>query len=507
MLLLNRNGNELKPKELWDTKNSPLLEGAGCPLNCIYCIQKSINSEQGRETGYITSDIDGGISLNTRLMVGNTVVREISVPNLLLELQKYPYYRKESSVIIENFNDPGVNWQTSLTIAESLINKFQHTGPIIFITKLGITQRVLTGLQHLQFIGGKPIVIVTYANLPHKIEPVSIPIRLNNLRHLRENHIPAILSMRPIISGINDTELSIREIANEAAPYADAIIFGGLFVYPEILKAFNEAGYFLDEIYTKEKYTMEKVILPHVKPMINQVMADSGIQAPVYEHTSCAVAYLLTTFYNKPSFDRMVHWGNRGRPLFAACSSCPDIQKIQCKLISEIQPDIAIKKAEYALNLIGYQNPEIIFSSERAALFAQEISLTVGEQFPIQEYVGWPVNSLPTYEQLIYRSKNILSREFGVLPSRLVGAIMVDVEWWIFFDGDIDGQNNELIERWLRGENRAWIRVFNVYDIKDPDDENIFLSSMVNKANGRQTPIELKEQFRMIRAKILETKE
>ena len=121
--------------------------------------------------------------------------------------------------------------------------------------------------------GGMPIVIVTYSGMPRDIEPASGKRRIETLQKLSEAEIPTILSMRPMIKGINTDDENIRRVAKDAGSYPYAITVGGLYVYqPETIESFKKAGYDLDDIYKKHKYSVAKVLSNGVKERVREIM-------------------------------------------------------------------------------------------------------------------------------------------------------------------------------------------------------------------------------------------
>lgn len=236
--------------------------GHGCSVGCIYCNQMGLDKNEAGErmAGYISLSVDGGISLNSRLMIDSRPDRMIEPESLINELRSYSFYEPNSFVLLENFNDPGLNWRQTAKIAELLITDLRHEGPISFITKFGITEKQVEELARIQKLGAKLVGIVTYSGLPKEIEPNSPDeLRLTTMSRLQEAGIPVICSMRPMIKGINTDVDTIDRVLTEVKDRVNAIIVGGLFVYDSFtIDAFRERGFPLDQEYKEQMYSIAK---------------------------------------------------------------------------------------------------------------------------------------------------------------------------------------------------------------------------------------------------------
>ena len=225
----------LRPTALW--KKTGIVHagesGPGCAVGCIYCNQISLdkNTNGDKIAGYLSCGVDGGISVNSRLMVGNKIDQEIAADDLINAIGQYPYYETSSSVILENFNDPGMDWGKTVEIMKRMVTELQHTGPILFITKMGITPNYAEQIRKVKEMGGRPICIVTYSGMPQEIEPINGKARLKTMEQMHNAGIPVIVSMRPMITGINATEGKIKETIHDTQQFADISTVGGLFVY------------------------------------------------------------------------------------------------------------------------------------------------------------------------------------------------------------------------------------------------------------------------------------
>ena len=503
----------LRPTALW--KKTGIVHagesGPGCAVGCIYCNQISLdkNTNGDKIAGYLSCGVDGGISVNSRLMVGNKIDQEIAADDLINAIGQYPYYETSSSVILENFNDPGMDWGKTVEIMKRMVTELQHTGPILFITKMGITPNYAEQIRKVKEMGGRPICIVTYSGMPQEIEPINGKARLKTMEQMHNAGIPVIVSMRPMITGINATEGKIKETIHDTQQFADISTVGGLFVYRGVTaEAFSKAGYPLPPEYTAIDYPVAKILPDGIKKLVRQVASDMGISTPVHNNTSCAVSQLMTLKYHQPTPDRLAHWSGDTKPKFeSVCSAyCHRDQLAVCKEKSEESPQKVAELAKRKLERMGYPDYRVIPSVTQAGLLLVEGnykrpgSFLIEQLFAVSESSGWYVNNLPSYEGLVHRSRQAIEEDMGLTDfnSIFAGAILVGQEWHVFVDGTIDQWNNELAARWLRSRNRARIQVENARQLLSPagfeEIKKRFMKSS-QEAGQLQTEKELSEQL------------
>ena len=511
----------LRPTSLWKKTGEVRSgeTGTGCAVGCIYCNQISLDrNEQGDKiAGYLSCGVDGGISINSRLMVGKRIDQEISIDDLIGALRLYAYYEPTSSVILENFSDPGMRWDKTISLMRKMVSELNHTGPLIFITKMGISLRYVEQIRQIQEMGGKPICIVTYSGLPKEVEPIDKRGRLRTMQRMHDAGIPVIMSMRPMIRGLNATEERIKKTLQETHQYVDIYTTGGLFVYQEqTADAFAKAGYPLPPEYTEINYPVAKILPEDVKRLVRQVALNEGIQNPVHDHTSCAVSQLMTLKYNQPTPDRLAHWSGETEPKFDSyCSEfCNPNQIAVCRLKSQENPQMVANLAKGKLERIGYPDYEVIPSATQAGLLLVKGdskhagSFLIEQLFTVAENAGWYVNNLSSYEGLMHRSRQAIEEDMGLnnFDSVFVGAVLVGQEWHVFIDGEIDHHGNELTVRWLRSRNRARIQVENAQQLLDHSNLGEIEKRFMDKSKivGQlQTREELSSQLSDLEQKML----
>lgn len=491
--ILNKSGNFIRNQDIYSEESDEKIritkhwentkyaniyfKGSGCPLGCIYCNQISLDMKDNVKTaGYIYPAIDGGISINTRLMVKDKIIKNVKIDYIFEELKNYPYYDKDIPIILQNFSDPGLNWKEAIDIGKRIILELNHNAAIVFITKMGILDSDVKEMLQLKAIGGKPICIVTYANLPKQIEPASVENRLKTIKSLNNVGIPTILSIRPVIKNINDSEESIKKVIDTAGRYADAIIVGGLYVYPsDTIDAFKNAGYELrDEDYNKDVYTIAMITPKNIINKVRSIAYDLKIKARVYDHTTCSIAYVTSVLYNSYTYDKFGHWLQNNKIVFDHCKEfCHEIQISNCLKISKRNPKEIIELAKQKLKEMGFEYDIIISKKRLNTLLIKNASLTVSEIYTLKRITGWQVDNLPNKDEVEYRTKEAMNENLKVNTNLFKFAISVYEEWWIFVNGIIDNSNNRLATQWIRNRNHCRIQVININDLSDNRIDNL----------------------------------
>jgi DNA repair photolyase len=468
---------EIRPLEFWELTGLVALGevGPGCPVACIYCNQMGMDKgETGEKLApYISFTVDGGISLNSRLMVGSKIERTIGIKPLVAELKKNPFYSQISPIFLENFNDPGNDWNHTANLIEEVINELDHQGPFVFITKMGIKPEHVTKLVELQQNRQAKIIgIVTYSGMPKRVENSSDTIRTGTLRKLHEAGIPTILSMRPLIKDINDSPENIKRVLEETRGITDAVICGGLFVFDEFtVDNFEKAGYSLANEYKQDIYSLAKSMPVDYKPIVREIAESINYPAVVHSHTTCAVTDLTTRKYNRKKPDRFPHWFNHNAPAFSDCGHCPAVQKKECQKAANTPYDVVADRARTALDHIGYSHLGVEEAhAVSKLLLIKDGSLAYEELAYIREQTGWYTDNLPSREGFLGRAKPAIERDmtFNGIKYKyedvIAGEFLVDQEWQVIFKMDDDRLNNYAL-RWLRSRVRNRIQGISIKEL------------------------------------------
>ncbi len=476
--LRDKNDPFISPSEGWYRVNPrfPIDEpGAGCPMGCIYCNQDFFNrSPEGKRYGpWLYPGVEPGLSINTRLSTrrGPVLVKE---PEKILDaLERYTFYTPNTSILFENFNDTGLDPARTLKVAEGLVEN-GHQGLLAFYTKIGLGRKWIREISRLQQAGGKPVIVISYAGLPDVVEPGGTKGRFRTAKLSYKYDIPILWSLRPVIKGINDKERTLSRILGEKGPLSSSIAVGGLYVHPDIIRAFREVGYELDESYKNHDFRIVKVAEEGIFQAIQGVARQQQLTAPIYKHTACALAYIGTAFYRQPTPNRKAHWMDE----WPMCEQvCPDIQRNVCKGMRDQDIGIVRDKVEKSLERLGYDPSN--YSIIRSKINPYKIRIVGGgltweELCFVSEQCGWRVDNLPSIEILEYRIQQVLKER--QIPSDVIkGLVLIGEDWFVFLDGDLDGHNNQRLVNWFRSNAQARVQAVNVNLISNPQEfvENI----------------------------------
>ena len=457
--------------------------GPGCSLNCAYCNQKTfdVSNDGVQLAGYIEVN-DAGTSLNTRIMVGNKIERKVDPEIVVEELLGSPLYDRNGWLILENYNDPGMNWKQTVRLA-TLLTDAGHAGPMTLITKSGLPDIYARQLGELRNRGAKLIGIVSYPGLPEEIEPAPKKPRLETLRRLKENNIPTIVSLRPLIRGINLDQETIARVIDETHAFTDFYIAGGLFVFDDWTpQVFEELGYPLGSEYLNNGYEVAKVAPEELDKIVRQFILATGKECVVMPHTSCAIAGLTTLNYGVDTPDRLAHWVDHKQPgtrFGSHCEACPNEQRQVCQNVLEESPDRLLSAGRKVLLQLGHIESDIIVSQDFDGhlLVVGPVPLNFSELAFIRQVTGMYVNNLPTFEGLMYRAEEAFRDEYNTsIVERVVGAVMVGEEWHVFLDSVLHTKGNENVEKHIRTRARARIKVYNASSHDQREIANILSS-------------------------------
>lgn len=470
---------DIRPLDLWQlTGLVPVGEiGPGCPVGCIYCNQMGMDKGDTGEklAPYISFTVDGGISLNSRLMVGNKVERTIGIAELVGALKENPFYSKISPIFLENFNDPGNDWGHTADLIEYALTELDHEGPFVFITKMGIKPEQVARLVELrQSRGAKIIGIITYSGMPKGIEKSGDNVRIGTLRKLHEAGIPTILSMRPLVKGINDSTENIERVLEETRGITDAVICGGLFVFDEFtVDNFEKAGYPLDDEYKQDIYSLAKAMPVDYKPIVRDIAKKINYPSVVHSHTTCAVTDLATRKYDRKRPDRFPHWFHHNAPAFSDCGHCPPVQRKECQTAADTPYEIVADRARTALDHIGYPDLGVEEAHNVGKLLlVKGGALSYEELAYIREQTGWYTDNLPDHTSFLGRAVPAIEKDMTFDGAKynyrdvVAREFLVDQEWHVVFKMSDERLNSSAL-RWLRSRVRNRIQGFSVQELQD----------------------------------------
>ncbi|MGM5487817.1 MAG: radical SAM protein [Nanobdellota archaeon] len=237
----------------------------GCPLDCAYCVQEK-----------------------DRWYSGKGVIREYTPEHAVQEITTNPLMTRERPIALYNFSDPFLpqNREDLCAILKAL-DKQKYQNTVGLITKTLPDKKTLKTLKKLRHM--KPVILISYANLPKDVVKASKKDRLALFQKAKKHKIPTIQYFRPTVrEWYTNFEKSIQQAAEEVSPYADAVCISGLIYTPEI----------------REKLQKRKVCLPAYEPNggkhlrwedktdIMRIYHDVNPKLPIFSSTSCAVSFI-----------------------------------------------------------------------------------------------------------------------------------------------------------------------------------------------------------------------
>lgn len=204
----------------------------------------------------------------------------------------------------------------------SLLTEMSEAGidnPISLITKAPLSSSVLEGIRAIPAL--QVIFFLSYSGLGQRFEPNFTDKQLRTNFVLAKAHgFPVIHYWRPLLPD-NINLATIREMLSFTSATADATVFTGLKLHPELTRVIsrdgsvsipttliNQYGEWLESETVKLIYREAQQICPNY---------------PLYRHTSCALACVLS----QPN-----HTGTVFREDICPPSHCPTVQRQICQI-------------------------------------------------------------------------------------------------------------------------------------------------------------------------------
>lgn len=239
----------------------------GCTNDCSYCIVSGIKKELRK-------------------------VEEIqSVPDALKNLNKYPYFVKDRSVIsINNRTDPFLN----IVISKStlgflrLINEKKMKNPILIITKMLVPKEILIEIDNMDC---NVILFYSYSGLGEEFEHFSEKYRRLAMENIDKYWVKhkKVHYIRPIIPCYNDSYEKLKEMLQITKEKFDAAVISGIRINQHIHERFLRLSILLknNDLFmdTKHKF-LDKSVVEYVK----QIKEEIGLEN-VFFHTSCVISF------------------------------------------------------------------------------------------------------------------------------------------------------------------------------------------------------------------------
>ena len=237
----------------------------GCTINCAYCFLAPIK------------------------IVPMRPIRVADEAELIGEMLQDPLFERGKTVIsLNNRTDPFINDEVKQSTFALLriMNEENIKNPVTITTKGVLTEEDVKYLD--SFTNLCLIIIVTYNGIPTTIQPIPAYCQEQTMQHAsRSDRLLLLHQLRPIIPGINDDQRTIKSILDFAMQYCNATIYQGLRINAKIDERLKECQYHFSGEYDKHKQKSKFV------DEIFALLQEQYVKYPIFDHTSCAISYLL----------------------------------------------------------------------------------------------------------------------------------------------------------------------------------------------------------------------
>ena len=241
----------------------------GCPYSCAYCVLRYSGT-----TGTVPVQL-----LPPKECVNRLLVEKFYVPGFT------PLAVGNETDMLHSKN---VDYLVSL-LSEMQCAKI--TNPIILITKAPLSDKVMRRIRSVDQL--KVVFFLSYSGLGPRFEPGFSDEQLRrNFVLVRSHGFPLIHYWRPLLPE-NTTDEAIREMLLFASANADASVFIGLKLHPELSRVITADGI----VTLPERLQHEKGewLQPEMVSKIYREARKVCPDFPLYRHASCALSQRSST--------------------------------------------------------------------------------------------------------------------------------------------------------------------------------------------------------------------
>lgn len=205
------------------------------------------------------------------------------------------------------------------------------SNPIVLITKAALKRVNLNAVREM----GLPIVFfLSYSGLGRKYEPDFTDEQLReNFSIVKACGFPVIHFWRPLLPS-NTTPAAVRKMLSFVSEIADATVFVGLKLQPELSKILTRGGTIRVPRRLMGKYG-EWLETDTVRRIYNEARSICP-EYPLYRHSSCALAFVL----KRPN-----HTATFYRQDICPPSQCPGGQRCICEASKRMPSEAEISEA------------------------------------------------------------------------------------------------------------------------------------------------------------------
>jgi len=302
-MFIDRRYRSISYHDTWISVD-PVL---GCPYKCAYCVLRHVGN------------------------TGRRPEQRMSPKKCVKELLEYPLFiPRHTPLAIGNETDMlhalNVDYLVDL-LTEMSANGIDN--PIALITKAPLSERVL---QRIRAISGLRVVFfLSYSGLGPRYEPNFTDKQLRaNFSVTKKYDFPVVHYWRPLLPE-NTTLTAIREMLSFASSIADATVFIGLKLHPELTQVISQDGVVSvpDRLRDQKGEWIEPATIERIYDEANRMCPTF----PLYRHTSCALASVL----RRPNHTATVY-----REDICPPSQCPLVQRRICEAARRIPSEAEI---------------------------------------------------------------------------------------------------------------------------------------------------------------------
>jgi hypothetical protein len=290
----------------------------GCPYKCVYCVLRHANRS--------------GIQPRILLSPGECVQQLLNFPLFI------PGY---TPVAIGNETDMlhPLNQDYLVDLLWAL-RSANISNPISLITKAPLTDKIMNRIRSVE--GLRLVFFLSYSGLGQSFEPNFTDHKLReNFQRVKMHDFPLVHYWRPLMPD-NTKPAQIRKMLSFVSPVADASVITGLKLHPELseILASDERMSIPDRLMSSHGEWIEAGIIERIYKQATLICPDY----PLYRHTSCALASVLSrpnhtaTIFRKdvclPS-----HCSPTQRTICESAKAIPDDTKI-AEVLSRLEKDL-----------------------------------------------------------------------------------------------------------------------------------------------------------------------
>lgn len=278
-----------------------------CPYQCTYCVLRHSESTGKKPKQVVSPEQCVELLLNYRLFRGAEVPIAIGNETDMLHVQNADYL----VTLLGHMARAGIE------------------NPIVLITKAPLARVDLKRIQ--QIAGLRVIFFLSYSGLGQRFEPNFTDEQLRQNFEIAKSHgFSVIHYWRPLLPE-NTTKAAIRRMLTFVSGIADASVFIGLKLHPELTEILTHNGDISVPSHLLNEYgewldaeTVERIYL---------TASDVCPAYPLYRHTACAIASVL----KRPNHTATVYRADICPP-----SQCPARQRSLCEASRRIPREAEI---------------------------------------------------------------------------------------------------------------------------------------------------------------------